>query len=91
MITVDQSRLSSLFEAGTNIVIGYWVALMSQLVIFPLNGIHLPLSTNLEIGLWFTLVSLLRSYIIRRWFNARLKRAAQSMANIASSKNGGTA
>lgn len=77
---MEQTRLGSLIEAGMNILIGYGVALVSQIVVFPWFGIHVPLSTNLWIGLWFTIISLVRSYIIRRWFNARLHAAAQSMA-----------
>jgi membrane protein implicated in regulation of membrane protease activity len=77
---MTQTRLGSLIEALINIVIGYVVAIASQLAIFPLFGIHIALSTNLWIGLWFTVVSLVRSYIIRRWFNARLHRAAEALA-----------
>ena len=77
---MTQTRLGSLIEAGMNILIGYGVALVSQIVVFPWFGIHVPLSTNLWIGLWFTVISLVRSYIIRRWFNARLSAAAQSLA-----------
>ena len=81
---MQQTRLGSLIESLLNIAIGYVVALLSQLVIFPLFDIHVPLSTNLWIGAWFTLISLVRSYIIRRWFNARLHSAAQAMARAAS-------
>jgi hypothetical protein len=59
-----------------NVALGYGVALASQLVIFPLYGIHVPLSSNIAIGLWFTVVSLVRSYCIRRWFNGFKPRAA---------------
>lgn len=77
---MPQTRLGSLIESAMNILIGYWVALLSQLAIFPMFGIHLPFHDNLLIGAWFTLISLARSYIIRRWFNARLHRAAMRMA-----------
>lgn len=77
---MTQSRLESLIESLMNILIGYFVALASQLIIFPLMGIHVPLHTNLVIGLWFTAVSLVRSYVIRRWFNKRLHNAAHRMA-----------
>jgi hypothetical protein len=76
---MQQSRLGSLVESLFNIVIGYCVAITSQLLIFPEFGIALPLQDNLAIGGWFTLISLLRSYILRRWFNARLHRAAQAI------------
>lgn len=77
---MTQTRLGSLIESAMNIVIGYGVAILSQLAIFPLFGIHIPLSDNLLIGLWFTAISLVRSYVIRRWFNARLHRAAEAVA-----------
>lgn len=78
---MEQTRIGSLIEAGLNIVIGFVVALLSQIVVFPLVGIHgVPLTTNIEIGAYFTAISLARSYVIRRWFNARLKYAAQSIA-----------
>lgn len=64
-----QSRLASFAESLVNVAIGYSVALVSQLVVFPLYGIHVPFSTNLWIGFWFTLISIARSYILRRWFN----------------------
>lgn len=77
---MEQTKLGSLIESLMNIAIGYGVALLSQIVIFPLFGIHVSISTNLWIGAWFTVISLVRSYVIRRWFNARLHDAAQAMA-----------
>lgn len=77
---MQQTRLESLLESLLNIAIGYGVALLSQLVIFPLFAVNLPLSSNLLIGAWFTLISLVRSYVIRRWFNARLHKAARVIA-----------
>jgi hypothetical protein len=77
---MNQTKLGSLIESGINILIGYFVALASQLLIFPLFDIHIGLSTNLWIGLWFTVISLVRSYVIRRWFNARLHGMAMQIA-----------
>jgi hypothetical protein len=67
-----QTRKHSLIESLTNVLIGYLVALASQLIIFPLFGIYVPLSDNILIGLWFTLISICRSYIIRRWYNGKV-------------------
>ncbi len=64
-----QSRTISAVESCANVAVGYVVALLSQLAIFPMFDIHLPLSSNLAIGAWFTAISLVRSYVIRRWFN----------------------
>lgn len=66
---MSQSRTQSMIESAANVVIGYMVALGSQLVVFPMFGVHLPLQDNLLIGLWFTAISLVRSYLVRRWFN----------------------
>lgn len=56
-------------ETAASVAIGYLVALLSQLAIFPLFGIHLPLSDNLAIGLYFTAISIVRGYYVRRLFN----------------------
>lgn len=79
---MGQSRLESLIESIINIIIGYNVALLSQWLIFPMFDIHVSVTDNLLIGAWFTGVSLVRSYVIRRWFNARLKAAAHSIAHL---------
>lgn len=76
---MTQTRLGSLIESLMNIAIGYGVALLSQIVVFPMFNINVPISTNLWIGAWFTLISLVRSYVIRRWFNARIHLAALAM------------
>lgn len=65
-----QSKRMSLIESITNVLIGYGVAVISQMAIFPLFGIRTSIKDNLLIGLWFTAVSLARSYILRRVFNA---------------------
>ena len=77
---MQQTKVGSLIEAAMNILIGYSVAIASQITIFPLFDIQVPFDTNLWIGAWFTAISLVRSYIIRRWFNARLHRAALAIA-----------
>lgn len=53
-----QTRLGSFVESATNIVIGYIVALASQLAVFPMFDIHVSLGDNLAIGAWFTAISL---------------------------------
>jgi hypothetical protein len=45
------------------------VAVASQIAILPLFGVHLPLADNLAIGGYFTVISLVRSYAVRRLFN----------------------
>ncbi|MCE8556329.1 hypothetical protein KBY29_18600 [Ruegeria pomeroyi] len=58
----------SLVEAIANVVIGYGVAVVTQILIFPIFGLHTTLAQNLSMGGIFTGVSLVRSYLLRRVF-----------------------
>jgi hypothetical protein len=60
----------SLVEAVTNIMVGYGLAVLTQIVVFPLFGLDTSLSENLLIGGAFTVSSLFRSYALRRLFIA---------------------
>jgi len=71
---MTQTRAQSAVESVANVAIGYGVAVASQIAILPLFGVHLPLSDNLAIGGYFTLISLVRSYALRRWFAFRHER-----------------
>lgn len=64
-----QPRWQSVLESVANVAAGFGIALGAQLAVFPLFGIHIPLSDNLAIGVIFTGVSLVRSYVLRRVFN----------------------
>ena len=64
-----QSHWMSFVEAVTNIVVGYGLAVLTQIIVFPLFGLHASLSENLLIGCFFVGVSLIRSFAIRRFFN----------------------
>jgi hypothetical protein len=65
---MKQSRLMSLVEAATNVVVGYGLAIATQIVVFPWFGLQADLPAHLTIGLLFLIVSLLRSYLLRRLF-----------------------
>lgn len=67
-----QTKKNSFVASLTNVIIGYSAAIASQLIIFPLFNMHIPLSDNFLIGLWFTIISIIRSYVIRRWFNKKM-------------------
>lgn len=66
---MSQSKFWSAVETCANTAVGYVVAIASQLAIFPLFGIHIPFHDNLLMGAYFTVISLIRGYIIRRYFN----------------------
>ncbi len=67
---MKQSRLMSLVEALANVIIGYGVAVVTQMLIFPIFGLQTTLAQNLKMGAVFTIVSLGRSYVLRRLFEA---------------------
>ena len=67
---MKQSRLMSFCEAIANVTVGYGVAVLTQILIFPMFGLHTTLAQNLQMGAVFTVVSIVRSYVLRRVFEA---------------------
>ena len=67
---MKQSRLMSLVESVANVIFGYGVAVATQILIFPIFGLHTTLAQNLKMGLVFTVVSITRSDALRRLFEA---------------------
>jgi hypothetical protein len=80
---MKQSRLMSLLESLANVLVGYGVALATQMVVFPLFGLAVTVTENLLIGLIFTVVSIVRSYALRRSFEAlRVRQSAMVSSTI---------
>lgn len=77
---MQQSRLSSLIEAVVSTVIGFAVSVFAGHFVFPHYGVHISLDTNLHITFWFTLISIVRGYVVRRWFNNRIHAMAKRLA-----------
>ena len=78
---MNQTRLGSFIEAWVNVVIGFAINFAANILILPAFGFtSLTLATNFVIGLVYTVISVARSYVIRRWFNARLQRMAEKLA-----------
>lgn len=73
-----QSRLGSFVESLLNILIGYGVALVSQIIIFEWYGIQISMKDQAMIGIWFTIISIVRSYVVRRFFNRLIVRKMQN-------------
>lgn len=69
-----QSKTHSLIESLTNIAIGLVINITAQHLIFPLFGINIPWSDNFLIAAIFTVISLVRSYVLRRWFTKKTER-----------------
>ena len=67
---MKQSRTMSMVEVAANVVVGYVLAIATQIVVFPWFGIEAVLSEHLAIGMAFVGVSLARGYLLRRLFEA---------------------
>ena len=65
---MQQKRVASLIEAATNAIVGYGLAIATQIAVFPWFGLETGLTEHLTIGLVFVGVSLVRGYLLRRLF-----------------------
>lgn len=68
---MTDSKLKSATESIVNIIPGFLIAYLSNLYILPLFADGIAASdelTMLQIGFWYTIISLVRSYVFRRLF-----------------------
>jgi hypothetical protein len=67
---MTQTVRGSATEALANIAVGFGVNYGANLLILPWFGFaSLSPSKNFIIGMIYTAISLVRSYVLRRWFN----------------------
>lgn len=78
---MTQTRLGFFTEAIINVVIGFGINFTANMFIFPLFGFHITPGANLVLGMIYTVISVVRSYAVRRWFNARLHKLASAVAS----------
>jgi len=64
-----QSKKHSFIESVINTAIGFGINVTAQHLIFPLYGMHISWSDNFTIALIFTVISIMRGYVLRRVFN----------------------
>lgn len=64
-----QTRLGSFVEAWANVIIGFGIQYTASY--YALHALGLPISgsTNFVLAVIMTVVSLIRSYLLRRFFN----------------------
>jgi hypothetical protein len=63
-----QSRFMSMVESWGNVAIGFWINFALNLAVLPLFGLSVTATQSLGIGAVFTVVSVIRSYYVRRGF-----------------------
>jgi hypothetical protein len=67
-----QSKKQSIIESVTNTVIGLVTSFIIQIIIYPLLNIPVSLNQNIIITFVFFASSVLRGYLIRRYFNKKI-------------------
>jgi len=66
-----QSKRSSLLEAVLNTVVGYGISLLAYQYVMPLLGFNTSWSDSVILVAVFSLISIIRNYLIRRVFARR--------------------
>jgi hypothetical protein len=68
-----QSKKQSFTESLYNVAVGYLISLISLFIIFPIMGIESNAGKNIIITFYFTVISIVRSYFLRRYFNKKIE------------------
>ena len=68
---MKQSKLDSAFESITNVLVGFAINFAANMLIFPLFGWSISIEQNILLGALYTVISLVRSYAIRRAFDGK--------------------
>ena len=66
---MTQSKKKSLLEAIVSTFVGFLVTLAASPFIYNLCDVKMNYSKMTTVTLLFTIVSILKGYVIRRWFN----------------------
>ena len=66
-----QTKKQSLIETLTSVFVGWLIGVILNLTILPLFDYNITVVDSLWVSLIFTVVSVVRGYIIRRWFNSK--------------------
>ena len=66
---MSQTQLGSFVEAWANIAVGFGINYFANLMVLPLFGLAVTPAKAFGIGLIFTVISLVRAYMLRRYFN----------------------
>ena len=69
---MKQTKLNSFIESCLNVGSGFIISLIATYYIFPLIGVAITFVQNFKIVCIMTVISIARSYIIRRFFNKRI-------------------
>ena len=68
-----QSKKQSLIETLTSVFLGWFISFIANMLVLPLFGYNINLTDGLLISIIFTIISIVRGYVVRRWFNSKEK------------------
>jgi len=66
---MKQSKIQSIIESVIRTIIGLVTSILIQLILYPIMGIPVSFKQNLIITFVFFIVSIIRGYLVRRFFN----------------------
>lgn len=66
-----QTKKQSFIESLLNVSVGFLITIISLNLLFPLLGIESNYTKNIALTLYFTILSIIRNYAIRRFFNKK--------------------
>ena len=68
-----QTKRQSLIETLTSVFVGWLIGVILNMLVLPLFDYDVNLTDGVLISIIFTAVSVVRSYVVRRFFNSRSK------------------
>ena len=68
-----QSKKQSFIETFTSVFVGWVIGVILNMLVLPLFDYDVSLTDGVLISIIFTIVSVIRSYLIRRFFNSKEK------------------
>ena len=66
-----QSKKQSLIETLTSVFVGWLIGVILNLTVLPLFDYDITVVDSLLVSLIFTVISVVRGYLIRRFFNSK--------------------
>ena len=71
---------AAIIEAWVNITIGFAINYAANLLLLPQLGAQFTHAENFLLGWIYTSISIIRQYAVRRWFQERINRLANTLA-----------
>ena len=68
-----QGKKGSLVESVIQVLSGWGLAIITQLIVYPLMGIEVSIVQNINLSLIFIVVGFIKQYYVRRLFEMYVK------------------